>query len=209
MSYELAAQIFGNPAAMGRFVLLVIAGLLLIAAWVDVRQHRIPNVIVFSGTAIALLMHVVLPGGLGFISVQPGGLGLSGALQGLFLGLLVMLPFHLWFGLGAGDVKLMAMIGAFIGPFLLWPVLLATAAAGGGLVLLLLFARGNTAAYLSAWLESRFGGTWRRLGQMARGHSNDTNSARIKSQHRLPYAVAISIGCLGYLVVLGRQSGVV
>ena len=209
MSYELAEAIFATPAAMGRYVLALIAGLLVAAAWVDVRQRRIPNVLVFSGTAIALLLHIVLPDGQGFVSTQPGGLGLSVALQGLFLGLLLMLPFHLWFGLGAGDVKLVAMLGAFLGPFQVWPVILASAVAGGGIVLLLIVARGQVATYLLARFEHRFPAAGARLGQLAWPGSKDMTNAQLKSPHRLPYAVAISIGCLGYLLVIGHQSGVV
>ncbi len=70
----------------------------------------------FFGAGLGLLLNSVLPEGYGFVSSLPGALGLWKALAGLGLGLLIMLPLYMLRALGAGDVKLMAMVGAFLGP---------------------------------------------------------------------------------------------
>ena len=111
--------------------LVPLVGLLLWAAWSDALSHRIPNRLVFSGTALAVLLHVLLPGGYGFLFLVPGGLGLLGALKGLAIGLLAMLPLYLMRALGAGDVKLMAMVGAFLGPDDILPAVVGAYAVGG------------------------------------------------------------------------------
>lgn len=77
-----------------------------IAAVMDLRTRRIPNVLTLSAAAAALVLNMVKEGG-------PGALA-SGV--GLLVGFLTFLPFYLAGGFGAGDVKAMAAVGAFVGP---------------------------------------------------------------------------------------------
>lgn len=86
--------------------LWVLMGLLLIAAVIDWRCLRIPNVLTGGGTLLALLLS---------LSPSPGALGVTSALAGLALGLALLLPMYLLGVMGAGDVKLMAMTGAYLG----------------------------------------------------------------------------------------------
>lgn len=188
MSITLAEQLFGSPKAMGLCVLLLLAGLLFGAAWRDLVTRRIPNALVGSGMALALALHLVLPAGDGFVSVLPGSLGGMAALFGLACGLVAMLPFHIWFGVGAGDVKLIAMLGAFVGPQQIWPLLIAIALAGGGLA-----------------IGSLLGGFVGRL--LPRGNSAAITTLPEASRLRLPYAVAIALGSLGYLLTQAYRVG--
>jgi len=80
--------------------------LLTIATCDDLIEHRIPNAVVVWGIVLALGIGGLAGGHTGFLS----------ALGGLLLGGLLLLPFYLLGGMGAGDVKLMAMTGAFLGP---------------------------------------------------------------------------------------------
>lgn len=111
--------------------LVPLIGFLLVAAWSDARSHRIPNRLVFFGTALAVLLHILLPSGYGFLFIVPGGLGLLGALKGFAIGLVAMLPLYLMRALGAGDVKLMAMVGAFLGPDDILPAVVGAYLVGG------------------------------------------------------------------------------
>lgn len=97
---------------LGTLTLLVVLG---IAVRSDMLAHRIPNAL----TGIAACA------GLFIQSLHAGAPGLLGALGGIAVGALFMLPFYLLRGMGAGDVKLMGAIGSFLGPK---AVLLAAAA---------------------------------------------------------------------------------
>ncbi len=96
------------------FDLIVLVSLLCVAIWLDVRYRRIPNWLTFSGMIAALLVH----------SLEKGYSGLLAALLGFVVGILLLfIPFTKG-GMGAGDVKLLAMIGAWMGVDFLLPACL-------------------------------------------------------------------------------------
>ena len=71
------------------------------------------------------------------------------AIAGAALGLALLLPFYLVRGVGAGDVKLLAAIGALIGPQLLLWVALFGAVIGGVMSLVILGSRGRLGPILT------------------------------------------------------------
>jgi prepilin peptidase CpaA len=113
----------------------LLSGLLLGACWSDARTRRIPNRLVLAGTLAGLALNALLPTGTGLFSAMPGGLGFLDALGGFAVGLGALLPFYLLRTMGAGDVKLMAMTGAFLGPAAVSSAVLMTLLAGGILAL--------------------------------------------------------------------------
>lgn len=181
--FELLGMLVTDPRTGVPIVALVIA------AWSDVKTGRIPNELVFSGMAVALIYYALNP-------VRDTGLLWS--LQGLGAGLALLLPFYLLRIMGAGDVKLMAMTGAFLGfPDTLW-ALLATFVAGG--VLSIVFAlRSGSLRRLFANLALMAQGA--ALGGGLRATAADSRM----SVGTLPYGVAIAGGTIGYLVL--RQLG--
>lgn len=80
--------------------------LVAVAAAIDWRVQRVPNVLTFGGAAFGALLQFVVNG--------PGGL-VTAAL-GLFVCMACFMPFYVMRGMAAGDVKLMAAVGAFVGP---------------------------------------------------------------------------------------------
>lgn len=113
---------FGKPLfkiSSFSFVVLVIG--VLIATVVDLRTRRVPNVL----TGLMALV------GLGLAATGVSGVSLGTAALGLMLGLALMLPGHVIGATGAGDVKLMAAVGAIVGPSLAFKAFLFTALAGG------------------------------------------------------------------------------
>jgi prepilin peptidase CpaA len=98
----------------------------------DLRWRRIPNLLTFGGAAAGLAYALAMHGAAGLIS--SGGGWLAGA--ALFL------PFFLLRGMGAGDVKLLACIGAWLGPGPVVWVALYTAIAGGVLAVAVALAAG-------------------------------------------------------------------
>ena len=104
---------------------------LVTAVVTDVRTRRIPN---WLTGAIA---------GAGFgLAFGGGGVTPADAALGLALGLALMLPGHLIGATGAGDVKLMAAIGTFLGPGLVFRAFLYAALAGGTMALAIAARRG-------------------------------------------------------------------
>ncbi len=91
----------------------------------DLRSARIPNVLTFGAIASAVVYHLV----------APQGSGAAFVLAGLAAGLLVFFPFFALGALGAGDVKLMAALGAWLGWQPTVQVALYGAIAGGVLAI--------------------------------------------------------------------------
>ncbi len=92
-----------------------------VACVTDLRSRRIPNVLTFGGSVAALVFFLVAGG--------PRGLGFSAF--GWLVGFALLFPFFLLKGMGAGDVKLLALIGSWLGPVLVLKVALYGALAGG------------------------------------------------------------------------------
>jgi prepilin peptidase CpaA len=165
---------------------LCLAACVLLAVVFDLRWRRIPNKLVLLGSVAA--------GGLHVLALGQGVLPLAGAawwspLTGLATGLALLLPLYVLRATGAGDVKLMAMIGAFVGAPTVLVVTLYTLVAGGVLSLLFMLGKGVAAQTVTnlryLWTD------WflrLSLGQGARLAPLQTTAAR------LPYAVAIALG---------------
>lgn len=179
----------------GLMALMVLAVLLLLATREDIRSHRIPNRLVLTGVVLGVALNGLLPGGSGFNSLTPGGLGWLAALKGLVLGLAVLLPIYLLRAMGAGDVKLMGMVGAFLGAGDLIGALIATLIAGGVIALVAALWSRQFMNLLLNIKEMLFGG----LLKMSTGRPPLMNDMPL-SVGQLPYAVAITTGTLGYLV---------
>ena len=111
---------------------LFVGTLLALACVSDLRSRRIPNVLTFSAAAGALLFHLAT-----------GGWQAAGwSIVGLFVGALLFLPMFALRGMGAGDVKLLAAVGAWLGPGQVATVALATSLAGGVMAVVVALAYG-------------------------------------------------------------------
>ena len=111
---------------------IAVAVLALVATGWDFRTRRIPNLLTLGGALAAWLYYGVAGGA--------GALGWSGL--GWLVGVLLFIPVFALGGLGAGDVKLIAAFGAWLGPTdVLW-VAIYTAIAGGALALVVSTVRG-------------------------------------------------------------------
>lgn len=170
----------------------LLAATLLGAIVTDLQSRRVPNKLILVGTLAALVIHA--------LSVLAGSTPLAGTAwwsspAGAAVGFALLLPLHLLRAMGAGDVKLMAMVGAFIGPACVASAALYTLLAGGLLALLFMLGRGVAVQTL---VNIRFMLTdqalRRRSGQSVRLPPLQTTAAR------LPYAVAIAVGTGAALV---------
>ncbi len=93
----------------------------LAAAIYDIRYRRIPNWLNLSGLVLGFGLNVL------FFHMR----GAVTASEGLLFAAAVYLPMYMLRGMGAGDVKLMAAVGALVGPSNWILILLATGLVGG------------------------------------------------------------------------------
>lgn len=182
-----------SPAHWQAAVLALLGVLLALAVWSDARHRRIPNTLVLVTLLTGFLLHFAGPEGAaraGLFTDQPGALGLWRATQGALLALLIFLPFWLLRTLGAGDVKLLAAVGAFAGPVAMPNIALCVLLAGGALALarLALFPGKDLVRYNLIAL----------LGQLRPGATGPGFDARTQTAWRMPYAAAIAGGVGGY-----------
>ena len=149
----------------------------------DYRSRRIPNVLTFGASVVAVL----------FFGVTAGLAGLAGALEGWAVGCLLFLPWFALGGMGAGDVKLLAALGAWAGPGpAVWMALYASIAGG---VFAVLVSLGS--GYLREMLRNLWGLLmfWRVVG--VRPHPELT--LRTGRGPRLPYAFPITVGAVAVI----------
>jgi len=180
---------------MGLLALAPMLMLLLLAAKQDVNSHRISNKLVLIGVFIGLVLNGLLPEGLGFNSQVPGALGWLAALKGLAVAMAVFLPLYLLRAMGAGDVKLMGMVGTFIGPNDVLGAVLATLVAGGVMALLVTMWSKQLGAMLQNVKLIFYGSAVK----LSIGQAPLMNDLPV-SVRKLPYALAITLGTFTYLI---------
>lgn len=181
--------------------LLPLLLLLLAAVRSDLRDHRIPNHLVLIGIVTGLMLHTILPTGNGFLGKGPGGLGPWSSLQGLAIGAAVMFPFYFLRTMGAGDVKLMAAVGAILGPGDVIPAVLGTLLAGGLISLAVAGFLGKTGQLFRNLAGMVQGGLLRPALPGRPGVELPAESAGTA-----PYAVAVALGTLGGLLWVAREA---
>jgi prepilin peptidase CpaA len=157
-----------------------IAGGTGLGAAIDLWTRRVPNPLTMGLAATGVV----------YAACGIGGLSLGASLAGLALGLALMLPGHLIGATGAGDVKLFAAAGAFIGPAHILSAFLYTALVGGGIAVVVSLARCR--------LRHTVGSTARLIATAG------ANAPAIESpleHNRFAYAPAIAVGTM--LAALG------
>jgi len=123
--------------------------------------------------------------------------GLIVSLKGIGIAFLVYLPLYLLRGMGAGDVKLMAAVGAIVGGFGPWLwILFFTAILGGIAAVIVVLSKGRVHRTLqNLWmimLSIRHG--------QAPYNANPELDVSTDQGLRLPHGVIIAIGAVGFVV---------
>ncbi len=148
----------------------------------DTLYSKIPNL-----CSLSLVLS-----GLGYNFSISGGAGLGWASLGFLAGIgLLFLPFMLG-GMGAGDVKALAALGALVGPSAIFQVFLYTALIGGAMSLLHYVTNRNLIERLASW----------RMALFAYAGTKDTQCIKAASTGEMlkfPYAAAIALGYFSYL----------
>lgn len=148
------------------------------ACWCDVRTRRIPNWLTFPAALLGVLIATLAHGGPGAIA----------SAAGLLVGLLLFFPLFALKGLGAGDVKLLGALGAWLGASLVFAVAFYTSLAGGVLAIgLIVKHRYAGQAMRNLWLLFTH---WRVSGL----RPLDTLTIETAAGPKLPYALPTAVG---------------
>jgi prepilin peptidase CpaA len=170
---------------------------LLVAAVYDVRFRRIPNWITVTGVAMGLVLNAFLysPAGAWF---SLAGVWLS--LRGLGLGFGVYFLLYLIRAMGAGDVKLMAAVGAMVGWQDWFGIFLVTAILGGLMALILAASHGRIRKTL--WNVGFI------LSEMKSGRpayiKKEELDVRSPKAMGLPHGAVIAVSTVFFLVIAAR-----
>ena len=166
-------------------VQIVLGALVAVAAIYDVRWRRIPNWLVLSGPLAGFTLNPLLY----------GWAGLKLSLLGFGLAMLVYFPLYVVHGMGAGDVKLMAAVGAIAGPAAWFNILLLTALLGAAIAFVLLLLRGR--------LRSTLWNVGYILSELMRFRAPYLRREELDVNHptavTLPHGATIALGCLCFL----------
>lgn len=173
--------------------LIFVAGVALyvgLAAVIDIRQHRVPNYLTVPAALAGLAFH----------SFTPGGWGAGVSLAGFAVGFgLLLLPW-LFGGGGMGDVKLLAALGAWLGPMLMLVAFALSILVAAILALGVLTWVVATSGYQKAqrnYLKGRSGDAG----------SSGSAAKQPRRQRLLPFAVPVALSVwsmLAWMVAQGR-----
>lgn len=146
----------------------------------DVKTRRIPNLLTFGAAFAALVIHAATGGMSG---VAQAGLG-------WLVGAALFFPLFALRGMGAGDVKLLAAVGAWLGP---WPTVwtaLYAAIAGGVMAILV--------GMFHGYLRTAFRNMGRLLWSWWLGGVRPVPDLTLEGARgpRLAYALPITVGAM-------------
>lgn len=168
------------PAWLDLFLILLVVS----AAVTDLAIRKIPNLLLLLGWCAAL--------GLRLSGAAPAT-SVGSALGGAAVGFALFLPLYAMRGMAAGDVKLMATVGLFLGPAGTLHACILTWCLGGVMALLMIL---FTRRWSDAWanLRSLLQPLVLRLGPPAPGTQLPRSSVG-----SMPYGLAIAISTLWLL----------
>jgi len=174
--------------------LIVVACGTLVAAGTDLWKFKVYNALTFPMLLSGPLASALLG----------GAEGLKASLLGAALGFGVLAVFFAMGGVGAGDVKLLTAVGAWLGPFLTVQVFVASALAGGVYALVLMALRGGVRE--AFWGVALVAQRLQSPGPWTRPETVIAEEVRRADRRRrlIPFA---AMTCLGFFVTLARWGG--
>jgi prepilin peptidase CpaA len=170
-------------------VIWFVSVVLVEAAVIDGLKLKVPNWLTF---------HMVV-GGLGYAAWTGGGPALLSALGGAALGLALLLPLYAIGGMGAGDVKLLAGVGAWVGPALTFWAFVTSAVVGGLMALAMVAWSGE---FLKHWVQ------FQSIGHEILTVRDPAKLSQAAAERKprmmlLPYGIPIAVGSIAYFAWAG------
>jgi prepilin peptidase CpaA len=167
---------------------MVLIVLLMAAAVFDVLYRRIPNWLTVSGVLLGIALNAF---------IGPPEAGLVFSLAGLAVGFGIYAVLYALRAMGAGDVKLMAAVGALVGYQRWFGIFFITALIGGVMALILVVSRGR--------LKKTFFNMSFILSEMKSGRpaylANEELDVKNKKSLGLPHGAVIAVSTVFYLAL--------
>jgi prepilin peptidase CpaA len=188
MNPDVLHRLFSAPPEK---VLIVLLALLIGAAVYDIRYRRIPNWLTLAGVLLGFAIN---------FGIGPPEGGVLFALEGFLLAFGLYMFLYVLRAMGAGDVKLMAAVGALVGWERWFGVFLVTAIVGGVMALALVAVRGR--------LKRTFFNVGFILSEIKHGRpayvGKEELDVRSGKALGLPHGAVIAIGTIFFLALCGR-----
>lgn len=175
--------------AMQHWPVWLLSGVLVVAAVIDGWKLKVPNWLTFP----------LVAGGWVYSLACFGWEGLGWSLVGTAVGLLLLLPAYAIGGMGAGDVKLLAGVGAWVWPTATFYAFCVSALVGGAIAL-------GMVLYRRQWWEhqAQFLGIAQEILTVRDPNQLAAIAAQRKSSMLLlPYGIPIAIGSIAYFLFSG------
>jgi prepilin peptidase CpaA len=175
---------FNDSIELTKIALLV--SLLLFCSATDLSMRRVPNAALLPALMTALFLN----------SVDGGLAGFADSVAGLAIGLFMLMPLRVLGRMGAGDIKLLGVVGSILGAWGAIVAGLATMIAGGILgvgYMVWLMKKPDVASRMAHFVQ-------RITGKAA--VPDDVKTWQKVRSAEIPYAVAIAAGTLATLIYL-------
>jgi prepilin peptidase CpaA len=167
----------------------LVSSTLVVAAAIDAIRLKVPNWLTFP----------MIAGGWLYSGLACGWEGLGWSVLGTLAGLGLLLPLYAVGGMGAGDVKLLAGVGAWVWPAVTFGAFCVSAVLGGVLAVVMALASGKWSHHRQQFLTIATEMLVLRDPQQLSAIA----AARKPSMLLLPYGVPIAIGTIGYFAWMG------
>lgn len=178
-----------GQAILENWTAWLVTVVLIVAAVIDGYELRVPNLITFP----------FILSGWAYSTWAFGWEGLLWSLGGTLLGMSILMLFYLIGGMGAGDVKLMGGVGAWIYITHTWYCIIGFAVTGALLAIVMVIVRGK-------W-KHHYQQFWAILTEIMVIRDPEKLSAiaaeRKKDMMLLPYGIPIAIATIGYFLWTG------
>lgn len=189
---------FGEQLLLGmreNWHVWLVSLILIVAAWIDGTKLKVPNWITFpmiiSGWIYSCAAFAM--------AGDPWYVGLGWSLLGTAIGIVLLLPAYAIGGMGAGDVKLLAGVGAWVYGTATFYGFCATAIIGAAIAV-------GMVVYRRAWEKhsNQFQSILSEIVTVRNPEELATIAAERKSSMLLlPYGIPIAIGCIFYFACAG------
>ena len=162
---------------------------LIVAAVIDGAILKVPNWLTFP---------FIMTGWVHW-TMQEGVSGLGWSLWGTFVGMMLLLVLRNVGGMGAGDVKLLAGVGAWLGAMITLWAFAATAIVGGIMAAVMIWRSPNPSKHLQMGIKIlQEWKTVRKPSELAK-----IARERKSSMYLLPYGIPMAIGSIAYFAYEG------